>query len=82
MKAMKWMKAEGAVLEDGAEYLVKTNAGEWGDRDHEIMRPAMIRFRMSPHYVRGRPVWVARITDPEGATMADMVNAAASTPSP
>jgi len=62
---MKWMKAEGAVLDREGDYLVKTNAMEWGDPDLKVMRGSMVQFFMRPDYVRGRPVWVARITNPE-----------------
>lgn len=62
---MAWEKAEGARLDPEAYYLVKTNGGEWLDHDLAIMRAKMIEFRLQPHYVRGRPEWVAKITNPK-----------------
>lgn len=62
---MVWEPATAAEIDRQAYYLVKTNAFEWGDREWEVMRGSMVNFKLAPHYVRGRPLYVSRITDPD-----------------
>lgn len=63
---MKWMKAEGAVIDKDGNYLVKTNGAEWNDGDLKLLPGFVVKKLLEPNVVRGRAVWVARITDPEG----------------
>jgi hypothetical protein len=64
MADMKWERAEGAVIEDRAHYVVQHNGHEWRDFDLMIMPGTMVRRRLEPSYVRGRPEWIAKIVRP------------------
>lgn len=50
----------------GQKFLVKTNGGEWRDTDLHVMGSFEIKMKLSRTYVRGRPLYMARITDPLG----------------
>jgi hypothetical protein len=62
---MKWERADQATIDESAFYVVQTNGGEWRDFDLFILKGIMVAYRMNPSYVRGRPVWIAKITKPE-----------------
>lgn len=62
---MIWEKAEKADIDPGAYYLVQDNGHEWRDFDLSIMPGRMVTHKLEPHYVRGRPEWVAKITRPQ-----------------
>lgn len=61
---MRWQRAEDVIPEWGAMYLVKTNAGEWRDNDLYFWPAPLLERAMKPEIVRGRPIWVAKVTDP------------------
>lgn len=61
---MKWIKAELSNVDVDAYYLVKTNGEEWRDFDLCILRGYLVARKLDPDYVRGRPVWIAKITIP------------------
>lgn len=61
---MIWEKAESANIDLGAFYLVKDNGGEWRDFDLSILKGPIVTYRLRPEIVRGRPVWIAKITNP------------------
>lgn len=65
---MIWEKVENVQVDPSARYLVKTNGAEWRDSDLFVMVGHLIIFRLAKSYVRGRPIWVALITNPEGET--------------
>lgn len=62
---MMWEPVATAQIDRSAYYLVKTNAFEWGDREWEVMSGSMVESKLAPHYIRGRPLFVSRITDPD-----------------
>jgi len=62
---MNWERAETASIDANAFYLVKDNGGEWRDFDLHVMRGTMINHKLAPNYVRGRPEWVCKITQPD-----------------
>jgi hypothetical protein len=59
-----WARAEQSNIDPEADYLVLTNGGEWRDVDLFIWPGIMVQKRLVPTYVRGRPVWIAKITRP------------------
>ena len=59
-----WVQADAADIDDAAHYLVKTNAGEWRDADLRVMKGYEVKRKREPSYIRGRPVLIARIIDP------------------
>lgn len=61
---MHWEKAEEAVIDPDAYYVVQDNGGEWRDFDLCVIRGLMVERRLRPEHVRGRPQWVAKITNP------------------
>lgn len=64
--ATKWNHADDVETDDMKEYLVITNARDWGDADYvKVMRGAFVRHLMRPEMIRGRPVWVAEIVMPK-----------------
>lgn len=62
---VKWHRADEAEIDEKADYLVLTNGGEWRDADLFVWYGMMVQRRLVPTYVRGRPVWIAKITRPE-----------------
>lgn len=64
-KAMQWKRAETVTQDDKGHYLVSTNANEWGDWNLEIMAAFRILQMLQPIIRRGRPIWVAKITNPD-----------------
>ncbi len=62
--SMCWIPARIEDIDDHADYIVQTNDGEWRDPDLFIMHGFMIRYRLNPDFVRGRPICVAKITTP------------------
>lgn len=62
---MMWQRAGDADIDTSAYYLVKTNAGEWRDMEWCVAKGAMVNFWLRPEFVRGRALWVAKITDPD-----------------
>ena len=62
---MTWVDPAKAIIEEDAMYLVKTNGAEWRDADL-FMRPGWaIPSMMGENVVRGRPLAIALITEPE-----------------
>lgn len=62
---MNWERAETSEVDTSAFYLVKDNGGEWRDPDLHVMSGWMVRRKLEPTYVRGRPTWIAKITQPD-----------------
>lgn len=62
---MKWLPAEGAKIATKKRYLVKTNGAEWSDPDYGIWPGAWVERRLRSEYVRGRPLFIAEIIDPQ-----------------
>lgn len=63
---MDWINADAAqhLIEDHTMYLVKTNGSEWRDGDLFIWPGVMVKNRMRPEIVRGRPTHISIITKP------------------
>jgi len=64
MPDMKWIAAEDARPKDGEMYVVKTNGADWSDCDLFIWPAPLLRAYMKPEIVRGRPLFVALVTNP------------------
>lgn len=64
---MQWEKIENTKINPSAHYLVKTNGALWHDFDLMVLIGHLVIARSEKEYVRGRPVWVALITEPEEA---------------
>jgi hypothetical protein len=62
--AMPFEDARSAAIDDSAYYIVQTNGAEWRDFDLAVLKGYMVRRRTENDYVRGRPVWVAKIVRP------------------
>lgn len=62
--SMNWEPAETAAIEETAFYLVQDNGMEWRDHDLHVMKGYVVRGRLAPHIVRGRPEWIAKIVRP------------------
>lgn len=67
-KALLWEKAADAEIDESANYLVADNGHEWRDFDLSVMRGIMVKSRLRPSYVRGRPEWIAKIVRPNSPT--------------
>jgi hypothetical protein len=65
MSTMQWERAEEALIDLSSYYVVQTNGGKWRDFDLSVWHGRVVRARMVPEYVRGRPVWIAKIVRPE-----------------
>lgn len=63
--AMHWQKAEEVSIDELSWYIVKTNGAEWRDNDLFVWRGWQLKHNIRPEMVRGRPIWIAKITDPE-----------------
>lgn len=61
---MNWEDATKASIDTESYYVVQTNGAEWRDFDLAIMPGKIVQFRLEPRYVRGRPVWISKITPP------------------
>jgi hypothetical protein len=59
---MQWVDATKAEIDPDAYYVTQTNGGEWRDFDLFVQRGALLKLHLEPHYVRGRPVWIAKVT--------------------
>lgn len=70
---MNWERADEAEIDPHAYYVVQTNAGEWRDFDLVVLSGLMVQKKLEPSYVRGRPVWVAKITRPVSDTTTSYV---------
>jgi hypothetical protein len=64
---MNWEKADAAMIEDTAYYIVQDNGHEWSDHDLSVQKGYLVRRKLEPNYVRGRPEWIAKIIRPAGA---------------
>ena len=64
MTTMTWERAEEAVIDVEAYYVVQHNGHEWRDFDLAILAGHTVAWRLRPDYVRGRPEWVAKIIRP------------------
>lgn len=67
-KALLWEKADEAEIDESANYLVADNGHEWRDFDLHVMRGIMVKHRLRPGFVRGRPEWVAKVVRPDALT--------------
>jgi hypothetical protein len=65
---MQWERAEEAQIDPSSYYVVQTNGGEWRDFDLSVWNGRIVQASMVPDYVRGRPVWVAKIIRPESSS--------------
>lgn len=61
---MTWERADQATIDNSADYLVQTNGNEWRDQDRFVWPGIRVRHMMRPEIVRGRPVWIAKVTEP------------------
>ena len=61
---MTWERAENATIDPSAYYVVQHNGHEWRDFDLAILSGRMVAAHLEPHYVRGRPEWIAKIVRP------------------
>ena len=61
---MTWERADEAMIDTDAYYIVQHNGHEWRDFDLAVMSGVMVKYRLLPNYVRGRPEWVAKVTRP------------------
>lgn len=68
---MIWEKAEGADIDPNSFYLVKDNGEEWRDFDLSILKGPVVTYRLRPEIVRARPVWIAKITNPQVLALHD-----------
>lgn len=66
---MQWENAKTAKIDLDAYYVVQTNAHEWRDFDLAVLAGHIVNFRLQPHYVRGRPEWIAKIVRPNDAAL-------------
>lgn len=64
MTTMTWERADEAVIDTDAYYVVQHNGHEWRDFDLAVLSGVMVKYRLMPPYVRGRPEWVAKIVRP------------------
>ena len=62
---MHWEDATKAEIDPKAYYFVQHNGGEWRDFDLGVISGTLVKIRLEPDYVRGRPIWVAKITRPD-----------------
>lgn len=62
--AMTWVDARTIEPELGKYYIVKTNGNEWRDFDLHLWPAPILAARLCEHIVRGKPMWVAEITEP------------------
>lgn len=61
---MTWERADEAVIDADAYYVVQHNGHEWRDFDLSILSATLVARRLRPDYVRGRPEWIAKIVRP------------------
>jgi hypothetical protein len=69
---MNWVKAEGFKPEYGKWYVVWTNGQEWHDHHIHLYPGTMLAHYLKPDMVRGRPLWVAEVTDPTPRLVCDV----------
>ncbi len=62
--SMDWESAETARIDDNAFYVVQDNGSEWRDHDLSVQKGYLVRRKLEPDYVRGRPEWIAKIVPP------------------
>lgn len=62
VEPMIWVDATEAEIDPNAYYVIQHNGGEWRDFDLGVISGALVKRRLEPDYVRGRPIWVAKIT--------------------
>ena len=66
-KLMVWERADEAIIDPDAYYVVQHNGHEWRDFDLAILSGGLVTRRLQPDYVRGRPEWIARVVRPTSA---------------
>lgn len=66
-KSMTWERAEDALIAETSYYVVLDNGREWGDPDLNIVKGYVVRARLEPQIIRGRPEWIARVIRPGDA---------------
>ena len=59
---MIWEDATKVEIDPKAYYVVQHNGGEWRDFDLGVLSGSLVKLRLEPNYVRGRPIWVAKVT--------------------
>lgn len=64
---MDWKRPNEIKPEIGRQYVVITNGWEWRDVYIRTMTGYELLDRMRLEIVRGRPEWIAMITNPIGA---------------
>lgn len=65
MSDINWTKVqEGTEIDEHSHYLVQDNGSEWRDWDLHLLSGFIVKRRLTPEYVRGRPVWIAKINRP------------------
>jgi hypothetical protein len=69
---MNWVKAEGFEPEYGKWYVVWTNGQEWHDPHIYIYPAILLDHYLKPDMVRGKPLWVAEVTDPTPRLVCDV----------
>lgn len=62
---MHWERADEAKIDTEAYYVVQHNGHEWRDFDLAVLSGVMVKYRLLPTYVRGRPEWVAKVVRPQ-----------------
>jgi hypothetical protein len=63
--ADQWSSADPSKIAGERWYLVKTNGMEWRDHDLFLWRGSQVLHAMRFECVRGRPVLVAEVVNPQ-----------------
>lgn len=63
--AMLWQDARVVEPDDRKWYLVITNGAQDRENDKFVWPGLMLRHALEPQIIRGRPLWVAEITEPK-----------------
>lgn len=63
--ASEWIEPKKEDVVGDRWYLVKTNAMEWRDHDLHLWRGHQVHHALRPECVRGRPVLVAEVVNPQ-----------------
>lgn len=63
-----WQPAAPENVDRQAHYIVRVDAPDWSFQDRtEIWSGALLYARLHPGYVAGRPIFMAKIDEPEEA---------------
>lgn len=63
-QTMTWERADTAVIDEDAYYIVQHNGHEWRDFDLAVLSGMLVTKYLGPTWVRGRPEWIAKIVRP------------------